>query len=514
MTAKSCKECGESFIPKQKTQLFCSKTHFRKCQNPSCGKLFEVQRRRLNSNQMTCDPQCAGAYRKVMDPKLEDRSCAECGTTFVPSHFNELYCSKAHLRICENCGKSYPVDRSKLSKATRACGQSCGSALSHSEEGRTTRKKNSLERYGVEHHFQREDVKAQVRNHPAVKSTLYGSEGFKQNMISKHGVENGFQLPNAVPGRISKPNLHWQKLLEELTGANWELERFFAEVGNVDLYAEANGMKLAVEISPTATHNSHIHRIACTRRGCEVFPCGDHGKPRDYHQQKVTALRELHGVELITVFDWMDGAKLLNFIKAKLRLLPHRIGAKRCELREITQKEANSFLRDHHLLGASRLQTRCYGLFFEGELLQVQTYAPRKKSGSWEAKRLATREGWSVMGGVSRATKRFIADEDPEEIVAFTDLNLGFGSGFDSLHNGFSLRELQKPVLCWSKGDRMILQKSAAFQSADRLIGIAKDSKTSPYPEDWTNGEVFLAEGWLPVWDCGKIKETWRKDEL
>ena len=60
------------------------------------------------------------------------------------------------------------------------------------------------------------------------------------------------------------------------------------------------------------------------------------------------------------------------------------------------------------------------------------------------------------------------------------------------------------------RGDRMILVKSAAFQSADRLIGIASNSQESPYPDSMSNKDVFLAEGWLPVWDCGKMREEWR----
>lgn len=504
---KICKECGETFTPVSSSQKLCKGPHQKICQSSKCGKLFTVKNHRLG-DQLTCNATCAAAYRGENPKELDPIACSECLEIFVPQHFNEIYCSKIHNRTCASCGELFPVDKKRLAKYTPACSPTCGSKMSHTEEAKKVRKANNVEKYGVEHTFQREDIKAKVKDHPAVKNTRYGSEGFRENMLKKHGVENGFQLPNAVPGRISKPNLRWQQLLEELTGASWEFEKFFSNVGNVDLYCELNGVKLAIEISPTATHNSHVHKIACTRRGCEDLPCKDHGKTRIYHQLKTVLLKEEHEVELITIFDWMDETKLIQFIRAKLNLLTKRIGAKSCEVREITQREANAFLKEHHLLGASRKQTHCYGLFFKGELLQVQTYSPRKETGSWEAKRLATKTDWLVIGGVSRLTKRFMLDANPKEIVAFSDLNLGYG-GFDSKFNSFQVSELQKPTLCWSKGDRMILQKSAAFQSADRLIGVAKNSKSSIYPEDWTNEQVFLAEGWLPVWDCGKIREVW-----
>lgn len=507
-----CKECGNDFQPKQKTQMFCNEEHYRTCSNSQCSKLFLVQRRRLNSNQSTCSPKCAAICRKASSKPLEHRTCRECKASFIPEHFNSIYCQKTHQRICENCKTPYNVDNSKLSKETRACSQSCGSALTHTESSKDLRRENNLLNYGVEHHFQRQDVIEKIKAHPAVRETFYGSEGFKATMLTKYGVENGFQLPNAVPARVSKPNLKWQQLLHDSTGLEWDLERYFANVGNIDLYCEQNGVKLAVEISPTATHNSYIHKIACHRRDCKSLPCSEHAKSKDYHQLKTRTLKEQHGIELITIFDWMDESKLLRFISAKLKLLTNRVGARQCELKAITQRDANLFFKEHHLLGSSRMQSRCYGLFYKGELLQVQSYSPRKNKGSWEAKRLATKSGWIVMGGISRATRQFIKDENPEEIVAFTDLNLGYGSGFDSNHNGFEKVELQPPTMCWSKGDKMILQKSAAFQSADRLIGIANDSKTSIYPESYTNEQVFIAEGWLPVWDCGKIKEIWRNN--
>lgn len=455
-----------------------------------------------NRRGKTCSGVCASKLRRQGAGIIN--KCEWCNKSFPALHQSDRFCNGTHYADCVNCGKRFEI--TSIHRPASTCSGSCASALTHSEEAKSKRESSSMKKYGVKHPFQAAEVKAKIAANPKVQQTKYGSEGFKNTMLRKYGVENAFLLPNAVPGRISKPNLFWKEQLEAFTNTEWELEKVFAGVGSIDLYCEVNGVKLAIEISPTATHNKYKHLIACNRRGCVEFPCVEHGKGRTYHQNKVLALKELHGVTLITIFDWMDPNKLLNFVKAKLRLQANKIGARKCELRRITQAEANRFLEQYHLMGRSIKQTYCYGLFFEGELLQVQTFAKRKDD--WEAKRLATHSDWVVVGGISRGTKQFIREAKPETIVAFSDLNIGHAD-FDSEFNSFQDREIMKPQLCWSKGERMILAKNAAFQSADRLIGVAPNSKESEYPEDWSNEQVFLAEGWLPVWDCGMIKEVW-----
>ena len=82
---------------------------------------------------------------------------------------------------------------------------------------------------------------------------------------------------------------------------------------------------------------------------------------------------------------------------------------------------------------------------------------------------------------------------------------------YDLMFNGFQRVSVNRPQKCWSKRKELVLDKSAARQSADRLLKIANNSSVSKYPESWSNEEVFLAEGWLPVWDCGMIKDEWRR---
>lgn len=390
-----------------------------------------------------------------------------------------------------------------MRRPSATCSSSCAASLSHNDHSKLVRVENSLTKWGVENPFQAPEIKQKIKDNPKAKESRYGSDGFTKLMVDRFGVDNAFLMPQAVPGRISKINLQWKNKLEKATGLSWTLEQPINGVRTVDLYVEHEGKKLAVELHPTATHNSHKNLVACNRRGCKIFPCS-HSKARNYHQARALSIAEAN-VQLISVFDWMNEDRVIAFVRGALKLQTRRAYARKCELRRIDQRTANKFLKQYHMLGGSTRQEFCYGLYYEGELVQVQTFV--KRTHDWEARRLASKDDWQIIGGISRGTKAFIREAQPAKIVAFSDLSLSIPD-FDSRFNGFTEREIQRPVLCWSKGSRMILAKSASWQSADRLLGIAKNSKTSPYGEDLSNEDVFLAEGWLPVWDCGKIKET------
>lgn len=474
----------------------------------------------------TCSSTCA-AEMKRLNSASRPRTCVLCGSLFITKDGTGKYCPQTHYKNCEVCKEPFPIKKGREAKENPTCGPSCGATYSHRDpKSKELRRQNSLKKYGVEYPFQAEEVKAKIEKGLEGTAGRFGTEASKAAIQKIYGVENVSSLSEVkkrkaatfkknyidkglyiTRGPVSKTNLRWKEKLEEATGLTWELERYFDEVGRIDLYAEANGRVFALEINPTATHNAYRNLVLC-RDDCS-YPCEKHTQPKDYHFQRSKKLNELHNVSLTSVFDWMEEDKILSFVRARLLQDSNKIYAKKCEVKEISQRDANKFLTEFHLLGASRNQKHCYGLFYSGELVQVQTFAPfGKEPGVFEARRMATRSDWAVVGGVSKGTKRFMKDVSPERIVAFSDLNLSWPT-YDLNHNGFTRTVVNKPQKCWSKRDKMILDKSAARQSADRLLKIANNSKESKYPENWSNEEVFLAEGWLPVWDCGMIKDEW-----
>lgn len=475
----------------------------------------------------TCSRECATTLRRASS-KNKPLTCVLCSKEFFTKDGKGKYCQEPHYKKCEICDNDFQIPKGKESRLNPTCGASCGAAYSHrSEKNKEIRKQNSLKKWGVEHPFQSDEVKSKIEKSIVGTAGRFGTAASKVAIKNIYGVDNVSQLDfikekkartfksNYIDkgiypsnGPVSKVNLKWKEKLEKETGVKWELEHYFSGVGSIDLYAEHNGNRVAVEINPTATHNSYYNLVTCYVNKCET-PCVKHTLSKNYHFEKAEKIKRLHGVSLTSVFDWMDEDKIVSFIKSRLKLENNKIFARKTKLKTITQREANKFLKDCHMLGASRKQYFCYGLFYEDDLVQVQTFAPwGKEEGVFEAKRLATKDDFVIVGGVSKGTKAFIKDASPKKIVAFSDLNLSWPD-YDLTYNSFERVSVNPPQKCWSKKDRIVLQKSAAFQSADRLIGIANDSKNSKYPENWTNDQVFLAEGWLPVWDCGMLKDEW-----
>lgn len=152
----------------------------------------------LTDEQRTFLAPFAGAsvaeMKHVLANQLTTRPpCAVCG---APTHFNDT--SKAY---------------------TKFCGESCRRSPEGRQIERDVSRRTSLERYGVEHPFAADAVKA------AIKQTCqerYGADSYteskdfsdkKQQWLDEHGVKNAMQLPEL------------RKKMSEISSANAE-ERF------------------------------------------------------------------------------------------------------------------------------------------------------------------------------------------------------------------------------------------------------------------------------------------------
>ncbi len=144
-----CDYCGISFIPKLKSQRFCStkcrltyrgqseRKYFKEKICRLCGNKFTP----ISSRQIYCSRKCGkkGWYKfsKTKESfKQEEKICDYCGITFITHISKKKYCSKKcranewyHKKIakelkdvkCENCGKVFK----QFSKIHRFCSDFC-----------------------------------------------------------------------------------------------------------------------------------------------------------------------------------------------------------------------------------------------------------------------------------------------------------------------------------------------------------------------------------------------------
>lgn len=424
-----------------------------------------------------------------------------------------------------------------------------------SEETKLKIRKTIMRKYGVEYTFQSEEMKELIRSvfmekygvdNPTKNATIrnkqtatnlerYGvpnafqnatvQEKSKETMMLRYGVSNGFLLPGVMEksakanGKtISKINLTWKNLLEEATGLEFELEKKFGGIYHADL-AFGN---LLVDINPSITHNntvSYPHVLGY----CKAPDCLKHPpKERTYHQKRAKAA-ESEGKILLQYFDWFDAEIFIEMVKAKLHRVSRRVPAKKTQLREITQTEANQFFAENHLMGRSNKQTLCVGLFYDNELIHCQSYGPARFSqkAEWEAIRSCSKLGYQITGGFSKCDKYFFSTVNPESVVSYVDMSISQGKT-DSAFDGWTLEATNSPSATWTRmhGDKslplFVRDSTARRVSADRILGFKVGEKYPRFDESEkkiTNDFVFASEGYVKVYDAGTKTFLWRNKE-
>ncbi len=112
------------------------------------------------------------------------------------------------------------------------------------------------------------------------------------------------------------------------------------------------------------------------------------------------------------------------------------IFARNCEIKKIDKSVAETFLNQHHLLGATNGAFN-YGIFYKAELIAVATFSKGRKMNrleahqrSFELIRFACQSGISITGGLSKVLKHFCLEKNPGDIMTYIDKQFYNGAGF------------------------------------------------------------------------------------
>lgn len=360
--------------------------------------------------------------------KAEPATCSKEGCSNRTAFHN---LKVGYRPYCSNqCSKSCPVNQAK-------------------------QRQRSLEKYGVEHVFQRAEVKDSIARtskerygveraskDPAVIEKMLKTSkeryGDYSTVVAKRASTNNerygtewpsqlreFKLKNSETIRQKHREGLWDPQTEEAKQKRREtmLERYGVECGFEvsdslgsskpnDKFArklEEAGIPfsrevkigsyradfvigdMVVEINPTGTHNS------------DFCPYGKSPKTKTYHLDKTKAYEE-RGYRCIHVFDWDDFDKIISLLRPKTLKY-----ARKAELREVPKVEAAEFLNRWHLQGEVRGEIIRLGLYFGGELCQIMTFGkPRyNKKADWELLRLCSHGEVRVIGGARRLFEGF-----------------------------------------------------------------------------------------------------------
>mgnify|MGYP000735625816 CR=1 FL=1 len=126
---------------------------------------------------------------------------------------------------------------------------------------------------------------------------------------------------------------------------------------------------------------------------------------------------------------------VVSMILHHLGLTKNKIPARKGKIVEITAKQAREFAEANHLNGHANAQVY-YGLEFDGELVQIITFAKHRYNhtgegqGVWEVIRACSKKHSIVQGGTQKIFKHFKTLHPGVELHTYCDMNISDGNSY------------------------------------------------------------------------------------
>ena len=161
-------------------------------------------------------------------------------------------------------------------------------------------------------------------------------------------------------------------------------------------------------------------------------------KDKNYHLNKYNLCKDKN-IRLISIWEWeilKDKDKIENFIK-NLILEKKKLQARKLEIKNVDVSTQREFLESNHLQGYVPC-TYALGLYKDDELIQMMTFRVKsKKDKLYEIGRLATKIGYSVIGGAERLFKNLQKMIDFKEIISYNNMDKFTGEVYERLGMSF-----------------------------------------------------------------------------
>ena len=172
---------------------------------------------------------------------------------------------------------------------------------------------------------------------------------------------------------------------------------------------------------------------------------------KTYHFDKWRECRD-KGIQLLTLWEDQIFNKpeiVRGIIKSRLGIHEHRIGARKCTLKEVSSKESDIFLKANHLQGSIIGSIRL-GLYYNDELVSIMVFGHKRRAlgnkgdnkETYELYRYCNKIGWQIIGGVSRLFNHFLDSHPGCTIESFSSNDISIGDLYKKL--GFELIDIQK----------------------------------------------------------------------
>lgn len=217
---------------------------------------------------------------------------------------------------------------------------------------------------------------------------------------------------------------------------------------------------------------------------------------RRYHLEKTLAC-EAQGYDLIHIWEdqWEDDkefSKILQLLSSRV-LDSRRVGARKCQVKEILKDTYSNFCSKYHLLGTASASIHL-GLYFKGELIAVVGCVARKNETLLV--RYTVKHGTTVAGGLAKLLKTV-----SRPIVTYCELS--YFSGRSYLLAGFENKTKRlQPDLWYIRPSNCKREFRRKFQK-HKLIKLFGEENVDL---SLTEKEICANNGWYQLFSCGHRK--------
>lgn len=276
-----------------------------------------------------------------------------------------------------------------------------------------------------------------------------------------------------------------------------EAHKYRLEDKEIDIFVPSKN--IGIEYNELYWHTEIVEEVK-DEQGNVIIKAKPCGKPTYYHRDKTQFFKE-RGIRIIHVWEhiWRDRQEQIkSYIRSALGANEHRIGARKCELKEVGKEETKTFLESTHIQGASQNIKLSLGLYYQNELLALATFGRHhRQTGGIVLNRFCGKTNWTVSGGLSRLTKEGFKRLGP--ILTWADLSLSDAQGY--INSGWVFEEgLSADYTYYHPATGRVCSKQS------------RKKKCVNTPEWMTEWEHAKREEWYRFTDCGKVRMIYNPD--
>ena len=222
----------------------------------------------------------------------------------------------------------------------------------------------------------------------------------------------------------------------------------------------------------------------------------DQIEDKKYHIRKSDYFKE-KGIQIFHIFEneWLNPTKQeiwKSIIKSNLGI-NNTIGARKCNIKILSNKDSSLFLEENHLQGSCNASIKI-GLIYNNEIVSILTLAkPRfNKNYDWEIVRFANKINLNVIGGFSKLLKYF-RQNYTGSIITYADKRYSNGDLYRT--NGFQELKDSQPNYFYTRGQELYSRMQFQKHKLEKQL---KD-----YDFKLSEAENMFNNGYRRIWDCG-----------